>query len=890
MLCQSSKSGGDRPTQAGFDAGKDAALVILKYKHRLLAHLAHDSYVPVRIGDLAKDLNIPLEEHDAFTAAVRQLAHDADVELSQTGHVALPSLASAGKLVQGTFRKNARGFGFVEPAKKFREGSIFVPAENVADALSGDIVKARVWRDTGGGGPRSSGFSGEIVEVVDRRTSSVSGTLTKRGQQWIVLPDGRKLTQPIVIKDAESSKGREGDKVVVELTAFPDGDVLGEGVITKVLGEAGRPDVETQAIIAAFDLPGEHPAACVEQAREAARSFETQIAAWKERGSSALENRLDLTGQFIITIDPPDAKDYDDAISIKATSDGWELGVHIADVAHFIPPGTALDMEARDRSNSCYLPRHVIPMLPEVLSNGICSLQEGVPRFCKSAFMVYDRHGKIVSEGAAQTLIQSAKRLTYLEAQALIEGDFAEARRHAKTPPKYSDQLIDTLREMDRCAKAILGRRERQGMITLDLPEVVLVYNERGNVVDAEREDDAFTHRLIEMFMVEANEVLARLFEDLNVPLLRRIHPEPVPGDVDTLRKVAMVAGYRVPRNPTREELQGLLKATAGTAAARAVSMAVLRTMTKAQYSPAPIGHFALASGAYAHFTSPIRRYADLTVHRALAAYVDLTENGRERPRGDVAKKQLGVDLMEMPGCLSFEELEAIGAHATQREVNAEGAERELRNFLVLQLLEGHIGETYSGVVSSVMPRGIFVQIDKYLAEGFLEKDKLPGDVTRGGGGGGGAPSWRIDGRTGALVDIRSGRSFSVGDRVNVTIAAVDLAKRQLELAIADASGRAAGKAKQAVDRKGRIIAPADNDDPQSVPPRITGSETKRAGAGGGGGGAFGPAPGLGRKKGWKKGGPGAGGGGGGAMDGSKKRSFKSKTRDKGKKHHRRDP
>jgi ribonuclease R len=379
-------------------------------------------------------------------------------------------------------------------------------------------------------------------------------------------------------------------------------------------------------------------------------------------------------------------------------------------------------------------------------------------------------------------------------------------------------------------------------MIVLDLPEVNLIYDLHGHVVDAEREDDAFTHKLIEMFMVEANEVLARLFENIEVPLLRRIHPDPVPGDVDTMRKVAMVAGFRIPKNPTREELQGLLKATHGTPAARAVHIAVLRTLSKAEYSPALIGHFALASEAYAHFTSPIRRYADLTVHRALAEYLKRTDNGKKRPRSEKELKELGRELRDSKGCPDEGELVEIGRHATQREVNAESAERELRNFLVLQLLEKHIGESFAGVVTNVSPRGIFVQIEKYLADGFVKSEDLPGDVTRETL----TPIWRIDQKSGALTDIRSGRSFNFGDLVSVKIAQVDLSKRQMELVIDDAASRAAGKAKKP------LLSKLDGGSPA---------------------GGMGRGQGAGFKE----------------TTGSQRRDKRSKDRDRNKKHHRRD-
>jgi ribonuclease R len=838
----------------------------LRFKRRLLHHLRHDDYTPKKVSDLAEELGIAEEERAEFQAAIDQFRDEGLVQVTQGGHVMLPSLADMGPEITGIFRKNMRGFGFVEPERAVREGSVFVPAGETGDALTGDTVKVRVGRDKareryGGSGARGAGggpqFIGAIVEVVKRKRSSFTGTMTKRGQQWIAFPDGRELTKPIVVRDAEAKNVKEDDKVVVEIVAYPDGDILAEGVIVKVLGTAGLPDVETQAVIAAYDLPGEFPEECREQAREATEKYEREVAEYQARGIGVFEEfdgvpRDDLTEDFIITIDPPDAKDYDDAISIRRNETipgGFDLGVHIADVAHFIDPDSPLDEEAKDRSNSCYLPRLVIPMLPELLSNGICSLQEGVLRYCKSAFMSYDRDGNVRGERCAQVLIKSAKRLTYLEAQALIDGDVNEARRHAKTPPRYTDELIDTLRDMNALAKTIQGRRYRQGMISLELPEVELIFDEHGHVVDAQPEDDAFTHTLIEMFMVEANEVLGRLFENLGVPLLRRVHPEPTPGDSNDLRKVATVAGFKIPKSPTREELQGLVNSTKGTPAARAVHMAVLRTMSKAEYSPALIGHFALASNAYAHFTSPIRRYADLTVHRALAEYLKHTDNGKNRPKTEREQHDLGKDLQNSENCPSEEELIEIGRHATQREINAESAEHELRAFLVLQLLEKHVGENFEGIVTGANNRGIYVQLEKYLADGFVKKEDLPGDVTRENQ----TPIWKLDDRTGALVDVKSGRSFGMGDRVTVRVLAVDLARRQMELVVDDAERRAAGRAKKTSGLLGGSLG---------------GGLGGLAGAGGGGVGGGGKFP---------------------KMTGSERRSHKSKSRDKGKGNHRRD-
>lgn len=774
----------------------------LRYRSRLLAHLAHEGYEPKAREALADELGVDADR-DEFFAALEEFQAQNLIQVESDGSIVLASLPDSGELT-GVFRGTMKGFGFVQPDNPVRDGDIFIPAENTGGALSGDRVRITFGRDRrreryAGLGKQ---FRGQVVDIIERKRSNFTGEMFRQGDRWLAYPDGKEMTDPIIVRDASSKNVKPGDKVVLEILEYPDNGALAEGVIVRVLGEAGQPDVETAAVIAAYGLPGEFPEECTQQAREVTRQFDEEISAWERQGPSALRLRRDVTGrfdkstrEFVLTIDPPDAKDYDDAISIRRLpadqGGGWELAVHIADVAHFIEPETPLDLEARQRGNSVYLPRLVIPMLPEVLSNGICSLQEGVPRYVKSAYIRYDARGNVRSERVASSLIQSAKRLTYLEAQALIDGDEEEARRHARTEPNYTDELFTALHEMNMLARAIEARRHKQGMIHLELPEVVLLFDDNGKVIDAEKEDDAYTHTIIEMLMVEANEVLARLFEGLRVPLLRRVHPEPAPTDVDHLQKAARVAGFNIPKSPTREEIQALLDATRGTPAARAVHMAVLRTLTKAEYSPAAIGHFALASGAYSHFTSPIRRYPDLTVHRALAEYLRLTDNGQNRPRSDRERHSLGRRLRErLPDEPTLVE---IGRHCSQTEENAASAERELRQFLVLQLLAEKIGEEFTGVVTGVVPRGVFVQIDKYLADGMIKREDLPGDVTRSNK----PPRWQIDQRTGALVDVHSGRSFNMGDSVRVTIAAVDLARRQLELLISDPESRAVGRAKQ---------------------------------------------------------------------------------------------
>jgi ribonuclease R len=762
----------------------------LRFKSRIIDHLAHKSYIPIYMNEIARQLRVADEDEPAFGEAVRQLAEEERLEIGKDEKIRLPRL---GDEATGTVKITPRGFGFLKTDIRHREGDLFIPEGETKDAVSGDRVRVRVvrrgdrWNRGFGSTPASArdDVFGRVVEVLERGQSRYAGTLVKRGREWIVEPDGRSIRDPIVVRDPGAKNAKEGDKVVVDILLWPEEGALAEGVILEVLGAAGRPDVETQAVIATYMIREKFPPEALDQARESAVAFEraTHAAA----SSGAWEDREDLTGRFIFTIDPPDAKDFDDAISIELseTTGHWELGVHIADVAHFVTQDSALDEEAKARATSVYLPRHTVPMLPETLSNGVCSLQEGVARYTLSAFITLDDEGKVVGQRLARTVIRSAKRLTYIEAQALIDGKPDLARQHAKTEPNYTPELIDRLKLSDRLAKVILARREKAGMIHLDLPEVELVYDEAGHVVDAVKEDSSFTHRLIEMFMVEANEAVARTFAGLDTPLLRRIHPDPTFGDIEEVRQFARLAKWRLPDEPTRKDLQALLEATRHSPAARAIHFSILRCMAKAVYSPALIGHYALASEHYAHFTSPIRRYPDLLVHRVAHAYLDITDNGQESGGGK-KRRALSRQLSEDHRVLDEAQLIELGHHASDREVAAEAAEKDLRTFLVLQLLhEKHLGDEFDGTVTGIMPNGtVFVSIDRYLVDGAIPSRDMKG-------GDGRLDRWNRDARSGRLIASRSGASIGLGDRVRVRITSVDLRGRQLNLEVAR-FGRAA--------------------------------------------------------------------------------------------------
>ncbi len=762
----------------------------LRFKSRILDHLAHRNYLPLYVHDVARQLRLGEDDGAAFDEAVRQLAEEGLLNIGKDEKLRLPQLPEE---VEGIIKLTPRGMGFLKTDIDYREGDLFLPAGETKDAVSGDRVRVRVVR-RGDRTNYSSGPSpsvsrdntfGRVLEVLVRGQSRFAGELVQRGREWIVEADGRTIREPIVIRDPHAKNAKAGDKVVIDIITWPESGMLAEGVIIEVLGEAGRPDVETKATIATYMIREVFPPEALDQAREAAVSFDNAVRA--AASSGAWSDRTDLTGAFIFTIDPPDAKDFDDAISITLDplTGYYELGVHIADVAHFVEQDSALDIEALARATSVYLPRYTVPMLPETLSNGVCSLQEGVARFTLSAFITLDGVGKVVGQRLARSVIRSSKRLTYIEAQKLIEGKPEDARAHAKTDGVYSEELIETLTRANTLAKIIRARRQKDGMIHLDLPVVELVYDADGHVIDAVPEDSSFTHTLIEMLMVEANEAVARTFSGLEAPLLRRIHPDPTFGDIEEVRQFARLAKWRLPDEPTRKDLQALLDATRGSPASRAIHFSVLRCMSKAVYSPALVGHYALASEHYAHFTSPIRRYPDLLVHRVAHAFLDLTDNGANS-LGGKKRRALTRQLNDDPRVRDETKLIELGRHASEREVAADHAEKDLRTFLVLQLLhEKHMGDEFDGTVTGIMPNGnIFVSIDRYLVDGAVKSRDMKG-------GDGRIDRWTTEPRSGRMFASRSGASVGLGDRIKVRIATIDLRGRQLELEITK-FGRAA--------------------------------------------------------------------------------------------------
>jgi ribonuclease R len=694
-------------------------------KERILKFLKHPDYAPLKLAQLAKAFGVTGEDYPKFKSAFDELRQGGQVVIGRKNLVTLPPLA--GRII-GTFRANPKGFGFVTPLEPTSHDDLFIPPDETSGAMTGDTVAAKVVKQGRRAGQMR--YKGRVVEILERAQNKFVGTLAKHRDGWIVQPDGTAFTEPISVDDVTAKNAKEKDKVVVEILSYPTEKYLARGVIIEVLGRAGQYESEIASIIRQYHLPSEFDEDCIEQAREAAAEFNPEH----------LDTREDITDKVIITIDPPDAKDFDDAISLEKNSYGnWVLGVHIADVSNFVKSDSPLDAEAGTRGNSVYLPGKTIPMLPEILSNGICSLQPDQKRFVKSVYPTYDKDGNVLSRRFANSIMRSTQRLTYQQADKALKG-----RTKAIKP-----EVVELLKNMETLSRVIEKRRAKNGMLHLDLPETELVMDKAGRVVGARPADDSYPHTIIEMFMVEANEAVASLLDRRNVRFMRRIHPEPDTLAMKRLSQLVRALGLGMPRTPDRTAIQNLLAVVRGIDCSFAINLAVLRSFEKAQYAPLHIGHYALASTHYCHFTSPIRRYADLLVHRLLNRYLQ---------NKTIPKKE------EQP-------LTEIGKHITFTEQRAEDAERELTTVLILQMLSKKIGDELDCVVTGLTNFGVFVQCRKFGIEGLIQTADLGPDV------------WKYNQKTQSILGRRSGVSVRLGQGLKVRILSVNVPARQLNLA-----------------------------------------------------------------------------------------------------------
>ena len=704
----------------------------------ILELVGQSGYRPVKPRVIAQRLRVPkgrvAEVRKAIKRLIarRQLAYGAS-HLVRPANPANPA-GPGGNRVVGVFRRQEAGYGFVRPRGAVpgdpRAADVYIPSQKAGDASTGDVVVVQVDKRGSRGRP---GPRGEIVEVIERQTHAFVGTYCEEGGSAYVEVDGTLFSRPIAVGDPGASGVEPDDKVVFEMVRFPSHLHAGEGVITEVLGPRGKPGVDTLMVIREFSLPGEFADDALEGARQQTDAFDASIP----------DGRLDATGETVITIDPADARDFDDAISLERLDSGhWQLGVHIADVSHFVRPKSPLDREARQRATSVYLPDRVIPMLPELISNGLASLQPGKVRYTKTVYMEFTPDGVRVSTEVHSAAIKSRKRLTYEQVDAFLE-DPKPWRR------KLGVKVHDLLGRMHQLAMTLRGRRIRRGALELTMPEVKIELDRQGRVTGAHVVEHTESHQIIEEFMLAANEAVAELIDEKDLFFLRRVHKDPVLRKLKALGEFVAELGLKTESLQSRFAVQKLLGEVAGRPEQHAVNYCVLRSMQRAVYSPEEEGHYALASDCYCHFTSPIRRYPDLTVHRLIDAILT-----RRKPRND------------------FDELVVLGEHCSQQEQRAEAAERELVKLKLLAYLSDRIGEEMEAVVTGVESFGVFVQGIKLPAEGLIHISSLDDD------------QYRFDRTTHTLAGFRAGNIYRLGDLLRVSVARVDLDRRELDFRV----------------------------------------------------------------------------------------------------------
>lgn len=636
-------------------------------------------------------------------------------------------------LVRGTFKRTSAGYGFVRPVgvdATDRRDDIYIAANDTRDASDGDHVTVRVSRQRRGNDQR---LSGEIVAIVERATNRFVGVYVEEaGGAWVQV-DGKVFEQPISVGDPGAKDLSPGDKVVIEMVRFPSHFFGGEAVVVENLGPRGQPGVDTLSIMREFDLPGEFPEDVLEASRQQAEKFD----------ETNLRGRQDFTQETVITIDPVDARDFDDAISLKRLEGGhWRLGVHIADVGHFVPARSALDREARERATSVYLPDRVIPMLPEIISNNLASLQPDKVRYCHTVIIEFDPEGIPVATSICRGAIKSKRRFTYEEIDEYLAAP--ESWKEKLTPDVHA--LVAHMHEL---AMLLRRRRLAAGAIELTLPEVKIDLDRKGRVSGAHVVENTESHQIIEEFMLAANHAVAEHLTEKEIDFLRRIHEPPDLRKLRALSDFVRELGISCDSLESRFEIKRVVEAVKGRPEEHAVNYAVLRSMQKAVYGPQEEGHYALHSRNYCHFTSPIRRYPDLVVHRVLEALA----HGR-RPSDN------------------FDALVSLGDHCSEREQRAQKAERELIKVKLLSYLSSRVGERMEAVITGVESFGIFAQGIELPAEGLIHISSLQDDF------------YRYDARSHSLVGHRAGHAYRLGDRIEVEIRRVDVDRRELDLRV----------------------------------------------------------------------------------------------------------
>ena len=702
---------------------------LFNQRKKRIRDLIYDKhYQPMKQKEIGYLLQVEPEDRKEFVQILSELVEEGAVEVSKRGKYR----PAAKKILTGTFICTQKGFGFV--SVEGEDGDFYIGENDMNGAFHEDTVWIEVTEDQAKNGRRKEA---RIIKIIERGMKEVVGTFEKSKSYGFVVPDNQRFDSDIFIPKEQCGNLTDGFKVLVKITDYGDARRSPEGKIIEVLGHRDDPRVDILSIVKAYNIPTEFGEEVIKEVEAVSSSVET----------SALEGRLDLRDWQTVTIDGEDAKDLDDAITLTKTDSGYQLGVHIADVSEYVTEHSALDKEALKRGTSVYLVDRVIPMLPHQLSNGICSLNAGTDRLALSCIMDLDERGNLKSHRIAETVIHVDERMTYTSVAAVLDGDEQERIRY-----KDFVQMFEQMKELSDILREV---RHERGSVDFDFPESKIVLNEDGKAIDVIPAKRNAATKIIEDFMLLANETVAENFYWQETPFVYRTHDNPDGEKVQKLRTFLENFGIVLKLKKEEihpKEIQKLLTKVEGTPEEALISRLTLRSMKQARYTTENSGHFGLSTKYYCHFTSPIRRYPDLQIHRII----------KETLRGKLNAKRIRHYESILP---------KVSEQASKMERRADEVEREVEKLKKAEYMERHIGQQYRGVISGVTGWGIYVELPNTI-EGMVHVSKLPGDY------------YNYNEMSYSMIGERTGRMWKLGQPVQVIVTGVDKILKNIDFEI----------------------------------------------------------------------------------------------------------
>lgn len=696
-------------------------------KERIKGFIHEKSYHPLSFEELVVSLDVPKEDIALFKQCLDELEKEGHIFKTKKNRYGAPDRMG---LVAGTFRSHERGFGFVIPDDP-QQNDLFIQSDLVNGAMHGDHVIARITKYLSD--DRHS--EGEIVKILSRANEKIVGTFEKSYSVGYVIPDHKKIKGHIIVPLDRSMGAKPHQKVIVEITRYPEPERNAEGQIIEILGDVDEKGVDVLSIIKAYNIPVEFPEEVIKEAKSIPQ----------ELTPDDLAGRRDLRNLTMVTIDGEDAKDLDDAVSLEITEEGYyRLGVHIADVAHYVKENSSLDMEALKRGTSVYFPDRVVPMLPTELSNGICSLNPKVDRLAFSVFMEINNLGRVINHEIVESVINVNERMTYTNVYKILE-------EHDQDLIERYRPLVPMFEKMKELALILMKKRSLRGAIDFDFEEAKIIVDEQGKPVEIGKYEITIANKIIEEFMLLCNETVSEHFYWANIPFVYRIHEDPDPEKIRRLNEFLFNFGVRIKGsgNVHPRALQDVLDKVKGTPQERIISTMMLRSLQKARYSDEHTWHFGLAANYYSHFTSPIRRYPDLIIHRIMKEYI----HGKFDERRNEHYSSILPDITK---------------HCSERERNAEEAERDYEELKKAEYMQEHVGETFAGIVSSITSFGMFVELDNSV-EGLVRLSSMDDDY------------YVYDEKLQVLIGERTGKVYRIGDTVEVVVTKADPKTRQID-------------------------------------------------------------------------------------------------------------